>query len=1030
MKNLSNLLKKIDKIWPFGLFILLGLISLAWFGGKDFLFGDDTLIPVKPGFVDEYFGIWSQKQTFGGTDVIKLAELFPFMYILKLWFIFQLPYSALIFERILVFLLFTFCGISAYILSSVSFPKNSRSSHTVAGVFYMLSFYTMFIFNALPFFLLFSYVFFPLVLAFYIRLLSKGGISYAIGGGVISFFLMISSYSAPPYIVIHFFILFLYFLTFVFRNKKELKRAAMLSAVFFVSFVLVGLWWLYPLLTVKLPSFQSFRFTDWSSVKTFDLNNSPLIDTVRMSGYFGFKSGYKGYSFYPWYKSYTRPVLTVMGFAILGLTFLGMICARKNRNYLFYVVLSLVFIYFVSSGYLPLTNVRNFLGGKIWFFDLFRTSYQRFSGFISMCFAVMVGFGFEQILERVKDKFSKIYIFILTTVFLVGYVSPVISGEMFNQNGILVSKKVVIPKSYFEVDKKLQESNVSDFNVLVFPYSKLGTMPLWWNNGTEGYNGIYPFVHFSKLRIISNDGQLNILDSVREYLRNENFKFSIFSKALNVGYVFFHKDVNWRFLQGNGWLVGENPFGIGSKLGSDECLEKPESLGEIILYKVKAECVGRKIYTFSANDALYYNGDFLNYGKMVSTDANLLDRNMITDSPREGFDFAISAEMKNDIVEDDSFVQSSVSGPVQKKLCSGYCLNLEVPFDGRYVITVNGGFDSNLLIDGNITNGSDVFFQKGMHEFRLNNIFPQAVKLDTVLQDSSGNTPVVKSTLYELVEKQMGKRPYSLFAGPIAWDPNSDYFISFDYSLSDGFMSVMVVEELTDFMAYKSNEEIFSSGLLPNKTGLRKVYESEYAPAVGKWENVSFDVSSSEFPDSKFYLEFDFAGNKYGVENVSVEKKDNPYLVIKSVKEKPKVSDKVNSWEKISRGLYRGSLSEVGKEPFVLVLSEKFDDGWGVYAYSNRGRSLGDVLKNFGSKLLFQNNIKEKIDKIPSEHVKVNNFLNGWVIDPKVLGSSTIIIKYAPEDNLDLGFAVSTLSLIVLTNVSVGLFVKRKIKND
>jgi hypothetical protein len=382
------------KAWPYLLIAALGLICLGWFGKEDFIISVDTLFPIDLSFVDEYFGIWSQRTSFGGADLIKLTILFPFAYTFKLYSLSGLPYNPMIAERVVIYTLFTFAGISAYYLSKKSFPKNSNLSHLVAAVMYMFSFYTMFIFNAMPLFLVFSFSFFPFVLAKYINLLRTKKISDALGLGVLIFLLLTSCYSAPPYIVLHAGIIFLYFVGYCLKNKDQFKPALGVSAITAAVFILLSSFWLYPFIFSERPTIESFRLNNMDVDRTFSLNSSQLVDTLRTQGYFGFRQKYKGEPFYMWFKNYDYPVLGFLSFIPLFIAFYSLFDGKKKDGYgiyLFHAGMVLLFSFFVSAAYLPTYPIFQVIGERVKFFDLFRTSFQRFSWYVVLGVALMSG---------------------------------------------------------------------------------------------------------------------------------------------------------------------------------------------------------------------------------------------------------------------------------------------------------------------------------------------------------------------------------------------------------------------------------------------------------------------------------------------------------------------------------------------------------------------------------------------------------------------------------------------------------------
>lgn len=119
--------------------LILGAVSLTWFRGHPFLFGSDTNLALNIKTINEYFYITSNSG-FDAADINKLTFLLPIGFLLKIWSDFGLPFSASIFEKLLIYLTFAFSGFSMYILLS-TFKKLHTFAKLFGALFYMFNFF-------------------------------------------------------------------------------------------------------------------------------------------------------------------------------------------------------------------------------------------------------------------------------------------------------------------------------------------------------------------------------------------------------------------------------------------------------------------------------------------------------------------------------------------------------------------------------------------------------------------------------------------------------------------------------------------------------------------------------------------------------------------------------------------------------------------------------------------------------------------------------------------------------------------------
>jgi len=153
--------------------------------------------------------------------------------------------------------------------------------------------------------------------------------------------------------------------------------------------------------------------------------------------------------------------------------------------------------------------------------------------------------------------------------------------------------------------------------------------------------------------------------------------------------------------------------------------------------------------------------------------------------------------------------------------------------------------------------------------------------------------------------------------------------------------------------------------------------------------------------------------------------------VIRDTKQVPKIT-----FVKINPTKYRVKV-EGAKEPYTLVFSESFHEGWKLYInrntvdtsrYMTPSESIyGDVVASY-----FNEDIKEGTHKnifldkntfetwrkkpIPEEkHLLVNGYANSWYITPEDAGGKQdyeLIIEFAPQKLFYIGLFISGITLV------------------
>ncbi|MBO3754114.1 MAG: DUF2341 domain-containing protein [Candidatus Brockarchaeota archaeon] len=159
---------------------------------------------------------------------------------------------------------------------------------------------------------------------------------------------------------------------------------------------------------------------------------------------------------------------------------------------------------------------------------------------------------------------------------------PIWTGEVFSTEGIIPSMRVTIPQYYYEAAEWLNQQN-EDFSLLPFPYpAKTTSSVFWWQNGTEGYYGVYPFLLLSSKTFLMTS---NVAEALARSLARGELKNSRVFNYLNVKYIVVHWDANWEYLKDHNWWISTSPQNLSLFLANVHGLLLEKSFGKIDFYR-------------------------------------------------------------------------------------------------------------------------------------------------------------------------------------------------------------------------------------------------------------------------------------------------------------------------------------------------------------------------------------------------------------------------------------------------------------
>jgi hypothetical protein len=589
--KLINILKVFHRHSYVFIILLLGLISLTWYHDKQLLWGDDTNLTLDAHLIEtRYFYLWDSNV--GKADALKLPYIMPQAIILRFVSFLNIPFSPAVFERILLYSVFTGSGLSMYYLSILFIPSNKakRLGAVVASAFYMFNFYTMTTILPSGAMIMFEYAFFPLVLALYIRALdNSSSLKNSIVIALVWTVLITPAYITATVALTDWIVIVAYFLFFNIskHDKKTLKSSVVFTCFLLAIWTLMNLFWILPLVQT-VPAVQQSYSSFSSGIDLYAANSISVLDGLRLMGYWGLTATFRGAAYYPWYTHFQTFPFVLSSFllpVIVGVSLL--LNSRNSRLVLFFGMMTLLGLFVVKGLNPPLGSVNKLLFSINLLSTTFRSNYQRIVGYLTLFYAFLFGAFVSKIYCRPKKIWSRgvgQMIGIILLVFLiVGVLAwPVWTGDVFSTEGIIPSKRVTIPQYYYEAAAWLDQQN-EDFSVLPLPYpAKTAYSALWWENGTEGYYGTYPFLLLSsKTFLLTN----NLAGEVALSFSRDELKDSQVLNYFNVKYIAVHWDTNWEYVRDHDWWVLPFPQNLSAYLANVQGLSLEKSFGEIDFYR-------------------------------------------------------------------------------------------------------------------------------------------------------------------------------------------------------------------------------------------------------------------------------------------------------------------------------------------------------------------------------------------------------------------------------------------------------------
>ena len=598
----------------------VGLLSITWFRGNFLIAGGDMFLPPDRwhSFMRSFYA-WDTN-SLGSANPRILAGIIPFNTFLAFSEIAGL--SLVSADKLWFYLMFTSAGLSMYYLTATVVRRGYQHLAGVASaLFYMLNPYVAI--HLVP--QLWIYIIFlPLILGLYIKGLNeRGEFKYIFLICVVWGLTCTSGYVNPKFTIYNWAPLFLYlvFHMLVNRNKNEIIRSLRFTGVLVALWIALNAYWFLPV-TFSLKEVVSSNSEVYATIganrlRDYVVGSNLLSEAIRLLGYAGFNSGFKGVPYFYWAPAYDTPIFIAIGFLIPLLAFASLLHKPRDRHVLFFGLITIAGLFLMNGAHPPFGWINVYLVTHIPLaIQVFSAPYQTGGMYVVLGYAFLLGYAvsvFYNSAWRVRKSFSIQMsrvckgIIVGSIIFLVAglYAFPLWTGDVIYQgNEIMSSNRFNIPSYYYDASGWLNPQQ-EDYNVFPLPYSIIGYGAYTW--APRGFNGPDPtewILHRPVVSSLSGGGiGMYVAKSIISNSTDEVAKILAF---MNVKYVLFHKDANWKFLEGHGWYISTSSKSFQSILKSQSGLYLEKSFGELDFYRNE---YWKPIHLYAASYAILFQGD-------------------------------------------------------------------------------------------------------------------------------------------------------------------------------------------------------------------------------------------------------------------------------------------------------------------------------------------------------------------------------------------------------------------------------------
>ncbi len=1050
-----------------GLLFLINLfVFLTNFKSGFFLSGWDTLHPEFDFSLNLrrlIFGVWRQEQGLGALAAHSHMADLPRVFLLWILNIF-LPLS---FLRYFYVLLMLFVGVfGVFYLTVFLFSKSQYKKEIgfLSALFYLFNLGSVQIFYVVFEMFVVQYAYLPWVVFLTLKVFESKKRRWIVGFFLINIFFSPQAYAAHlwyAFFLVYFVFLCLY--AFLQRRKRGVIKK------FFTLFILLLIsnsFWLLPNIyfittSSDIPQMTKQNRIFWQEYVLKGREYGYLKDIALNKGFY---FSWKIYDFQQgkfvdlmeeWKEYIDRFEIKAVGYLFYFFSLLGMILAILKRQKFFIAILPFfVFSYlFLLNSTFPFNEFFDFLLSNSIAREGLRFIFNKFSGLLIFSYTLYFSFFLHVVFSNIKRRVLSIGIVFTCSFLIIFYAFPVLKGKLISDK-----LKVKIPREYFQFwdFMKSQPEGV----VLSLPLHNF----TGWQYYKWGYQGS-GFIWFGlKQPILDRDFDRWSRENEQAY---KEFRYALYAedidlfyktlKKFNISYIFWDKNILTPDFKNQEQKLYtreiQEMLGNLQDLGMVEIIFKTENLrvyrvsearGQVFFFDKKALVGPRYIWNFKDQAFLDF-GDYAGFKEKERNNIYYPFRNLLTVKERVDKNilqfFPGRKELRLFVLE---------------KARLGILNMPDILDEGRYLY-------------------ADMFLQKdrGKSFLVLRPLGMQSLKIfiqPTLVSEENNWVFVFNGRLYK-VRKNIFKNRQNIYLGQAKVDFDKESFL-----LAAGKRDTVGISDLS-FLSFQvdpfifSAEKIYGKSIKSSDVSLKRLKEENILNIKSKGEKKRIFINLGDIKQDKFYIlaiehrnlsgiplriclynwysktcslyeqlsKKSFFDKEYFLippfgkgfgytlyiqnfsvgEYVSENEIRNIYLIpfdfefVNRLHFYREGKDIAQSWsEDVLRliekkpFLYSVDLSTGIDRAGVLTLSQSYNPGWGAYWVESTDNELINFL-NLYFPFVFGKKIKE--------HVVVNNWANGWVVEAEEVDKNDkIVLFFWPQYLQFVGFVLVAFTLVFL----------------
>lgn len=614
MRALSASLRRSE---PFELLLILvlGLTPLLWYGDNTIVFGHDTGFSLDPTarFIDRLF-TWTGRAALGfdQSDTIGALPIHGLEAVVA-----QLGFSLTDIQKITFSFWFVAPGLSMYALLHHLNNRNDAWVFRLTGTgLYMFNHFLLqgwFVAERTKFSLVAAM---PFVLMMVMLVADrrigpvKTGLLIGIvvgllnGGGSVPLYAAMLLTAALA-------VAFFGLIGFARGETETPLNMVKLSLTAAVSFLLLNAYWLLPLISGVVTSYESrlagmgglSSILTWADIISAHASQLNLFRLQGLSFWYADPHPYSGAFF-----NY-RPLIAVSALLPL-LAFLPVLRKRSHvdRHYvLFFALLALLGMFFSGGTHSPLGAIYRSLMEHVPGFVVVRSPYLKFAPALWLAYAVLIALTVSTLMDwarvRLKNVVGAQFITFGLGALLVGsviaYDYPVFSGSFFNWSPQLnLTTMVRVPEYVFEFGQWANSEKKPGRVVLVPPVSDLETYN--WGYMSHGLVASYYAPTFANTALVLDSDERALVDEMYVALKAGETDAALdYAATLGARYFLLRRDVlRQPFVHGSyGVLLAEDrPDVYAPILNSSESLSLVGEWGQWSVFEIEESKLFPHVY--------------------------------------------------------------------------------------------------------------------------------------------------------------------------------------------------------------------------------------------------------------------------------------------------------------------------------------------------------------------------------------------------------------------------------------------------